>query len=465
MVGGTNESEKCRLLEAETGHDGCRPYYDQLLCWPHASLGSVAHQPCFSELQGIRYDTGQNASRLCFSNGTWSSADYTRCTEVKLITPETESGVVMMTFLYFIGYSISLLFLIIGVSIYLSYRELKCLRNTIHKNLMITYILADALWIIMSAYQLFFRTNKLLCVAFYVLYHYFQLTNFFWMFIEGLYLYLLVVKTFSGDNIKLKLCLFIGWGLPFVVTVIWGTAKATWGSLETPGTQEAALSQHCPWMVHRPIDWLYQAPALVVLSMNVIFLTRIMWVLITKLRSANNAETQQYRKAAKALLVLIPLLGVTYMLVVYGPPEEQVANAFSYARAVLLSSQGLLVVLFYCFLNSEVRNAVGHHYSRWRTARSLGTGQHYYAHWAPRSRTESIRLYSRPAGGSNGNACTSSAVEPALDEAPTTPTANNNHVLPTTDTVDESSRLTGANANGSVLDDAVQTLQRNRGPV
>lgn len=105
------------------------------------------------------------------------------------------------------------------------------------------------------------------CVAFLSLFHYFQLTNYFWMFVEGnrtfrfldnsrvstyyvaridftfslpnnicykfhsfiysflssiyvnrtfilsgLYLYLLVVKTFTGDNIKLRLCLIIGWG-------------------------------------------------------------------------------------------------------------------------------------------------------------------------------------------------------------------------------------------------------------
>lgn len=62
-------------------------------------------------------------------------------------------------------------------------------------------------------------------------------------------------------------------------------------------------------------------------------------VLITKLWSATNAETQQYRKASKALLVLIPLLGVTYVLVLTGPTEGQVANAFSYTRAAFLSSQ------------------------------------------------------------------------------------------------------------------------------
>lgn len=35
--------------------------------------------------------------------------------------------------------------------------------------------------------------------------------HYYFVFI-GLYLYLLVVKTFTGDNIKLRLCLVIGWG-------------------------------------------------------------------------------------------------------------------------------------------------------------------------------------------------------------------------------------------------------------
>lgn len=63
-------------------------------------------------------------------------------------------------------------------------------------------------------------------------------------------------------------------------------------------------------------------------------------VLITKLRSANSAETQQYRKASKALLVLIPLLGVTYILTMVGPTESGTyANYYSYGRAILLSMQ------------------------------------------------------------------------------------------------------------------------------
>lgn len=62
-------------------------------------------------------------------------------------------------------------------------------------------------------------------------------------------------------------------------------------------------------------------------------------VLITKLRSANTVETRQYRKASKALLVLIPLLGITYLVVLAAPAEGVVSDIFAVARALLLSTQ------------------------------------------------------------------------------------------------------------------------------
>ncbi|PSN46146.1 Diuretic hormone receptor [Blattella germanica] len=101
-------------------------------------------------------------------------------------------------------------------------------------------------------------------------------------------------------------------------------------------------------------------------------------VLITKLRATNNAETQQYRKATKALVVLIPLLGVTYILMILGPSDGFTAEVYEYVRSVLISTQ----------------NTVRHHLERWKTARSLGGSRRYtYSSkdWSPRSRTESIR--------------------------------------------------------------------------
>lgn len=55
--------------------------------------------------------------------------------------------------------------------------------------------------------------------------------------------------------------------------------------------------------------------------------------------SANTVETRQYRKASKALLVLIPLLGLTYLVVMAGPNEGVGSHIFVIARAFLLSTQ------------------------------------------------------------------------------------------------------------------------------
>ena len=63
-------------------------------------------------------------------------------------------------------------------------------------------------------------------------------------------------------------------------------------------------------------------------------------VLITKLRSKQTAETRQYRKASKALLVLIPLFGLTYLIVLVPPTSDGLdKRIFEITRAILLSTQ------------------------------------------------------------------------------------------------------------------------------
>jgi corticotropin releasing hormone receptor 1 len=96
----------------------------------------------------------------------------------------------------------------------------------------------------------------------------------------------------------------------------------------------------CTWFNSNYVDWIFQGPTVAVLLLNLAFLLAIMWVLITKLRSANTVETQQYHKAAKALLVLMPLLGITYVITIYAPtPDKKSEIIFECIRAVLLSTQ------------------------------------------------------------------------------------------------------------------------------
>ena len=73
-------------------------------------------------------------------------------------------------------------------------------------------------------------------------------------------------------------------------------------------------------------------------------------IVICKLRSENTASeshTRQHWGAAKALLVIFPLLGISYIITLVVPPQGATGHrVFQYVRALLLSLQVLLHNLF-----------------------------------------------------------------------------------------------------------------------
>lgn len=64
-----------------------------------------------------------------------------------------------------------------------------------------------------------------------------------------------------------------------------------------------------------------------------------------------------FRKAARAAVVLLPLLGITNVLFMIEAPLDDVRKfaVWSYSTHFLRSFQGLFVAIFYCFFNGEVR--------------------------------------------------------------------------------------------------------------
>ncbi|KAE8750694.1 CRF-like Diuretic Hormone Receptor 1, partial [Frankliniella occidentalis] len=155
------ESELCALTTASTpleGHDPhCPASWDLILCWPPTRPGALAVQQCLEELNGIKYDPTGNASRWCFPNGTWSRTNYSLCKDVVVSGPELEAAeagaVEFVTMVYQVGYGLSLVALAFAVLIFVSFKDLHCLRNSIHTNLMFAYIMADLTWILNNSVQ------------------------------------------------------------------------------------------------------------------------------------------------------------------------------------------------------------------------------------------------------------------------------------------------------------------------
>ncbi|KAL4714972.1 hypothetical protein ACJJTC_003123, partial [Scirpophaga incertulas] len=204
------EVYECLARNINASDDYCPAYHDGLLCWDRTPWNTMAVQKCFSVFHGVQYDDTQNATRLCL-DGEWQNyTNYANCTErIANVSPTDVTSLI-----YLSGYSLSLGVLSLAVFVFLYFKDLRCLRNTIHTNLMSTYILSACSWILNLALQNWSdeaQQEQTSCMVLVICMHYFYLTNFFWMLVEGLYLYMLVVETFTAENIKLKVYTTIGW--------------------------------------------------------------------------------------------------------------------------------------------------------------------------------------------------------------------------------------------------------------
>ncbi|XP_071803485.1 uncharacterized protein [Asterias amurensis] len=346
----------------------CDSYFDTIMCWPPSPVG-LNSRPCPEELNGVSYDTSDNVTRYCNLDGTWANgnkSNYSLCSPRNL--PEMTGHDAVLKIIVYIGYSLSMGALLGAFCIFLFFRSLRCVRNYIHWNLVSSFILL---------YICFFTTTAAtntyiekpglhwLCRLSFTMMMYIMMTNFFWMFVEGVYLYTLVVRALTVRRNRFWLYCIFGWGgpLPFVVTFI---------------IMKVFNSKDC-WVDDAPDVYLIVAPIICVILVNLYFLVHIMCILFTKLRASHSLETQQYRKGVKGTLFLLPLLGVTYLLFLLGPISVQNPQrppsfyVYQYLNTILSSIQGFLVAIIYVFLNQEVQNVIKRKIRRWREENTLPT--------------------------------------------------------------------------------------------
>uniref|UniRef100_A0A2H8TM22 Diuretic hormone receptor n=1 Tax=Melanaphis sacchari TaxID=742174 RepID=A0A2H8TM22_9HEMI len=247
---------------------------------------------------------------------------------------------------------------------------------------MASYLLAGIMWIL--NYTNLTNTGTFKCALLVLPLYYFTMTNYFWAFIEGMYLFILVVDTFFPDRVRLRTYMAIGWGIPLIIISTWCVTKLlvpTKNDLDL--YNQITYERYCPLMASYVDDWIYQSPIVIVLLINSVFLVKIMRVLITKIRSTKSAETHNYKKATKALLVLIPLLGITFCLDMINPSSTGLlVNIYKFSKVIIISTQGFTVSLLYCFFNNEVQNTLKYHIARWQTKRKfLASRKKYDQSW------------------------------------------------------------------------------------
>ncbi|KAK5869766.1 hypothetical protein PBY51_024460 [Eleginops maclovinus] len=282
----------------------------------------------------------------CLCNHTTNFAVLMNYLESKW-SPEEE---LILTKLTFIGAGASLCALVVTLMLFTVLDIPKSDRTSIHKNLFIALICAQVI-LLCSGSAIH---NKVACTLVAALLHLFFMAAFSWMLVEGLLLWSKVVAINLSEERHMKYYYLIGWGLPVLIVTI--TLASASGKYSADG--------YCWLSVQNGVIWGFAGPVIFIIMVNVLVLTRVVIITIStaKRRSIMLAmgtspveqAYEQIRAAVKAILVLLPILGLTWLCGVLVPFSIVMAYIF-----ILLNSlQGLFIFLIYGVYNTEVRSTV-----------------------------------------------------------------------------------------------------------
>jgi len=182
------------------------------------------------------------------------------------------------------------------------------------------------------------------CVAVAALMQYFLMVAFCWMLVEGIYLYLFVVKVYN-INSKMNIYYVMSWGFPAVMVAI--SLSIASGK---DGIQGFVSEEYCWMSSDNNLIWIFVAFVVTIEAVNILILVRVIKEMTT-MQSTGENHIQQIRLGIKACAVLIPLLGATWLFGLLSPLHK----AFVYIFTILNSAQGFLIFLLHCLRNSQIK--------------------------------------------------------------------------------------------------------------
>ncbi|XP_041856068.1 adhesion G-protein coupled receptor D1 isoform X2 [Melanotaenia boesemani] len=300
--------------------------------------------------EGCVRSEGNMTYSVCLCNHLTNFAILMQVVPLKLTTGHK----VALSTIGYVGCSISIFCLAITLVTFAVLSSVSTIRNQryhIHANLSFAILVAEVLLLISAR----FDPGTPSCKVMAILLHFFFLSAFAWMLVEGLHLYSMVVKVFGSEGSKHFYYYGIGWGSPFVICVVSMTSAFDgYGAVD-----------NCWLSLQKGAIWAFVAPALFVIVVNVGILVSVTRI-ISRISGENykvHGDANAVKLTAKAVAVLLPILGISWIFGVLTVNTHSLP--FLYIFAVFNSLQGFFVFLFHCLLNSEVRAAFKHKTKVW----------------------------------------------------------------------------------------------------
>uniref|UniRef100_A0A4W6G035 Glucagon receptor a n=1 Tax=Lates calcarifer TaxID=8187 RepID=A0A4W6G035_LATCA len=355
----------------------CNRTFDNYACWPDGLPNTTVSVSCPWYLPWHHKVQHGMVYQECDANGQWVTTKNTSECDSNDAKQQYYGYIRIM---YTVGYSLSLVALVLALGILIFFRKLHCMRNNIHMNLFASFILRalsilikDALPCCSAVLQ-----TTISCRIAVVMMQYSIMANSYWLLVEGIYLHNLLVITVFTERNYFKIYLCIGWG-------------------------ELALllcgSEIKSEKINQNIDmnywWIIRSPILLAVVINFLIFIHIIKILVSKLRAHQMRYTDYKFRLAKSTLTLIPLLGIHQVAFILVTDESTKATITLRLTKLFIdlffsSFQGLLVAILYCFVNKEVQSEILKKWKRWKLGRNIEEEyRHTYSN-TPNTKTGSL---------------------------------------------------------------------------
>ncbi|XP_067877121.1 adhesion G protein-coupled receptor E5-like [Heterodontus francisci] len=242
----------------------------------------------------------------------------------------------------YIGLGVSLFCLLLSLIVFVICRSIKNIRLTIHKHLCLSLFLAELLFILDFAKT----NNEIACKVAAIFLHYLFLACFVWMLLEGIQLYLMVVKVFHSRSLRRAYLYLVGYGGPLVIVII-----TIANNFQAYGTET-----YCWLTLKSGYIWAFLGPVCVIIGFNTIFFIITVWKLIDKfsILSSDIPHFKKVRSFTCSAIAQLVLLGGTWIFGMFHFNNQSIV--MSYIFTALNSFQGLFIFILHCLLNKQVRN-------------------------------------------------------------------------------------------------------------
>ncbi|XP_067259389.1 adhesion G protein-coupled receptor E5 isoform X2 [Chanodichthys erythropterus] len=303
-----------------------------------AESGGVAYSCVFwNEAEGAW--SGRGCERA-WSNGTHTGCSCSHLSSFAVLMalyPIQDSfELVLITR---VGLGLSLVCLFLCILTFRFCRSIQGTRNSIHLHLSVCLFIADLVFLcgISSTH------NKVACSIVAGLLHYFFLSSFCWMLLEGVQLYRMLVLVFE-NTIKHLYMYAVGYGVPLAVIII--------SAISYP--QGYGTDRHC-WL-SLEFMWSFFAPVCIIVVLNSLVFVMTVWKLAEKFSSLN-PDLSKLRKIRGFTVTAVAQLCVLGGMWVFGCFlfQNEGTQVLLYLFTILNSLQGALIFIMHCLLSKPVR--------------------------------------------------------------------------------------------------------------